>query len=159
MHSSDFRSLSLAIIEQLNMGVLPTNLYKSGADVRTLSESLNIMPRDWVRGAMLIRSNSLIRGHSGVRWRLIESMVDMLNKNISPVGVLSVVSGCYSNEMCRLSQSEGASVPPAVSSWSIRLCADSLTIDRFAAAILCRGCYDWKIKHPCGVPNSIFVES
>ncbi|KAG6870900.1 hypothetical protein C0992_012150 [Termitomyces sp. T32_za158] len=43
------------------------------------------MPESWVRGAMLIRMNSLIRGHSGVRWELIEKINELLSTNITPV--------------------------------------------------------------------------
>ncbi|KAK1222984.1 Protein pal1 [Marasmius sp. AFHP31] len=42
------------------------------------------MPESWVRGAMLIRMNSLIRGHSGVRWELIEKIREVMNANITP---------------------------------------------------------------------------
>ncbi|EGO26247.1 hypothetical protein SERLADRAFT_447477 [Serpula lacrymans var. lacrymans S7.9] len=43
------------------------------------------MPEAWVRGAILIRMNSLIRGHSGVRWELIERMASLLRENITPM--------------------------------------------------------------------------
>lgn len=43
------------------------------------------MPESWVRGAILIRINSLIRGHSGVRWELIAKMVELLQANITPL--------------------------------------------------------------------------
>jgi phenylalanine ammonia-lyase len=43
------------------------------------------MPEAWVRAAMLVRMNSLIRGHSGVRWELIEKMNQVLKANITPV--------------------------------------------------------------------------
>ena len=43
------------------------------------------MPESWVRGAILIRMNSLIRGHSGVRWELIERMGALLRENIIPL--------------------------------------------------------------------------
>jgi phenylalanine ammonia-lyase len=43
------------------------------------------MPESWVRAAILIRINSLIRGHSGVRWVLLERMVSILEKNITPL--------------------------------------------------------------------------
>ncbi|KAK1222070.1 Protein pal1 [Marasmius sp. AFHP31] len=42
------------------------------------------MPESWVRGAMLIRMNSLIRGHSGVRWEIIEKIREVMNANITP---------------------------------------------------------------------------
>ena len=42
------------------------------------------MPESWVRGAILVRLNSLIRGHSAVRWELLEKMVALLCENITP---------------------------------------------------------------------------
>ncbi|KAJ7691192.1 phenylalanine ammonia-lyase [Mycena rosella] len=43
------------------------------------------MPEAWVRGAILIRMNSLIRGHSGIRWELIEKIHEILRENVIPV--------------------------------------------------------------------------
>jgi phenylalanine ammonia-lyase len=43
------------------------------------------MPTSWVRASMLIRCNSLIRGHSGVRMSVVQAILDLLNKNIIPV--------------------------------------------------------------------------
>ncbi|KAJ6610205.1 phenylalanine ammonia-lyase [Mycena sp. CBHHK59/15] len=43
------------------------------------------MPESWVRGAILIRMNSLIRGHSGVRWELIEKIHEVFCANVVPV--------------------------------------------------------------------------
>jgi phenylalanine ammonia-lyase len=42
------------------------------------------MPEAWVRGAILVRINSLIRGHSAVRWELLEKMVTLLHEDITP---------------------------------------------------------------------------
>jgi phenylalanine ammonia-lyase len=42
------------------------------------------MPEAWVRGAILVRINSLIRGHSAVRWELLEKMVKLLHEDITP---------------------------------------------------------------------------
>lgn len=43
------------------------------------------MPAPWTRAAMLVRANSLIRGHSGVRWTLVEKMVECIRKGLVPV--------------------------------------------------------------------------
>ncbi|KAF7362212.1 Phenylalanine ammonia-lyase [Mycena venus] len=43
------------------------------------------MPESWVRGAILIRMNSLLRGHSGVRWELLQKMNELLSANITPL--------------------------------------------------------------------------
>jgi len=44
----------------------------------------DILPIDVVRGAMLIRANVLAKGHSGVRVLLVQTLVDMLNKGVTP---------------------------------------------------------------------------
>lgn len=43
------------------------------------------MPPPWTRGALLVRANSLMRGHSGVRWELVQKMAELLNKGVTPV--------------------------------------------------------------------------
>ncbi|KAF8550935.1 phenylalanine ammonia-lyase [Imleria badia] len=43
------------------------------------------MPPAWTRAAMLVRTNSLLRGHSGVRWELVQKMVDVIEKGIVPL--------------------------------------------------------------------------
>ncbi len=61
------------------------------------------MPESWVRGAILVRINSLIRGHSGIRWELIEKMVALLRANITPLvplrGSISASGGTYINPL------------------------------------------------------------
>ncbi|KAF5380560.1 hypothetical protein D9615_004482 [Tricholomella constricta] len=77
--------LGQALLQHQHTGVLPSSALP--LDVLPLldpSSSLN-MPEAWVRGAMLIRMNSLIRGHSGVRWELIEKINELLSANITPV--------------------------------------------------------------------------
>jgi len=44
-----------------------------------------LIPEEVVRGAMLIRANSLVKGYSGVRPEVIESLVNFLNHGITPV--------------------------------------------------------------------------
>ncbi|KAK6006119.1 hypothetical protein QM012_006529 [Aureobasidium pullulans] len=43
------------------------------------------MPTSWVRASMLVRCNSIIRGHSGVRVRVAQTILDLLNRDIIPV--------------------------------------------------------------------------
>ncbi len=43
------------------------------------------LPITVVRAAMLIRANTLAKGHSGVRLVLIETLLDMLNKGVHPI--------------------------------------------------------------------------
>lgn len=42
-------------------------------------------PDDIVRAAMLIRANTLTRGHSGVRIEVVQTLLEMLNRNVVPL--------------------------------------------------------------------------
>lgn len=42
------------------------------------------LPRDLVRGLVLLRLNSLVRGHSGIRLEVAERLVDLLNRGLVP---------------------------------------------------------------------------
>jgi histidine ammonia-lyase len=63
-------------------------------DAATLSRNLILshavctgpaLPRDVVRAAMLVRANALAKGHSGVRVELIQTLLEMLNRGVTPV--------------------------------------------------------------------------
>ncbi|KAK7463520.1 Protein pal1 [Stygiomarasmius scandens] len=78
--------LGKALLQHQQTGILPSS------DIRPLDAlplldpgTSSTMPEAWVRGAMLIRMNSLIRGHSGVRWELVEKINELLRANITPV--------------------------------------------------------------------------
>lgn len=45
----------------------------------------NSLPIDQVRGIMLLRVNNLIKGHSGIRPIVLETLIEMLNKGVTPV--------------------------------------------------------------------------
>lgn len=57
------------------------------------------MPESWVRAAILVRMNSLIRGHSGVRLEFIDALNELLRENITPVvplrGTVSSSGGMF----------------------------------------------------------------
>ena len=63
-------------------------------DVLTLQENLIMshqtgvgepFPEDIVRAIMLLRANTLAKGHSGIRVKVIQTLVEMLNKRVHPV--------------------------------------------------------------------------
>ncbi|TFK51112.1 phenylalanine ammonia-lyase [Heliocybe sulcata] len=78
-------ALGSALLQHQHAGVLPSST--EPPTVLPLLDPLTStsMPEAWVRGAILIRINSLIRGHSGVRWELIEKMADLLREDIVPL--------------------------------------------------------------------------
>ncbi|KAJ8519928.1 hypothetical protein ONZ45_g3176 [Pleurotus djamor] len=76
--------LGHALMQMQHSGVLPSS--SKPTEALPLQDPFGLaMPESWVRGAILIRMNSLIRGHSGVRWELIEKMNDLLRANVTPV--------------------------------------------------------------------------
>jgi phenylalanine ammonia-lyase len=83
--TDDTLALGSALLQLLHNGVLPSST--ETPKVLPLLDPLfsTSMPESWVRGAILIRMNSLIRGHSGVRWELIERMSELLHANITPL--------------------------------------------------------------------------
>ncbi|GLB37497.1 putative phenylalanine [Lyophyllum shimeji] len=77
--------LGQALLQHQHTGVLPSSAQPLHVlPLQDPSSSLS-MPESWVRGAMLVRMNSLIRGHSGVRWELIEKINELLSANVTPV--------------------------------------------------------------------------
>lgn len=69
------------------------------------------MPEAWVRAAIAVRLNSLVRGHSGVRVEVLRTMSALLEHNITPVvplrgsisasgdlSPLSYIAGCLAGE-------------------------------------------------------------
>ena len=75
--------LGSALLQHQHYGVISTEEGDSLPLLDPLSNTT--MPESWVRGAILIRMNSLIRGHSGVRMELIEQMGHLLRENITPL--------------------------------------------------------------------------
>ena len=84
--TNDPLTLGLALFQHQHTGVLPSDTDNAPTALPLLDPLTSTsMPESWVRGAILIRMNSLIRGHSGVRWELIEKMGDLLRENITPL--------------------------------------------------------------------------
>ena len=88
--------LGQALLQHQHSGVLPSS--QQPPDVLPLCDPFNsVMPESWIRGAILIRMNSLIRGHSGVRYELISKMNELLRTNITPLvplrGTISASGG------------------------------------------------------------------
>lgn len=96
--------LGSALLQHQHSGVISTE----EGDSLPLIDPLNntTMPESWVRGAILIRMNSLIRGHSGVRMELIEQMGHLLRENITPLvplrGSVSSSGGKHDDVMSAL---------------------------------------------------------
>jgi len=102
--TSDSLALGSALLQHQHVGILPTST--EVPKVLPLLDPLSStsMPESWVRGAILIRMNSLIRGHSGVRMELIEKMSELLHASITPVvplrGSISASGGLFYFLLC-----------------------------------------------------------
>lgn len=77
--------LGHSLLQMQHIGVLPSSTKPPPALPLLDPLTSSSMPEAWVRGAILIRMNSLIRGHSGVRWELIQRMNALLEARITPL--------------------------------------------------------------------------
>lgn len=78
-------ALGKALLQHQHAGILPST--SNAPTVLPLGDisATTTMPESWIRAAILIRINSLIRAHSGVRWAIMEAMSDLLRENVIPV--------------------------------------------------------------------------
>lgn len=92
--TANTRALQLALLQMQQCGVLPVpSTFPTGepssapfALPLTDTETSLVMPEAWVRGAIVVRLSSLMRGHSGVRWQVLEKMQKLfLQNNVTPV--------------------------------------------------------------------------
>jgi len=87
------KTISVEDCKKLNRNLIISHAIGYGDD---FSEEI-------VRAAMLIRANSLAKGFSGVRVEIIQTLLDMLNKRVTPV-VKNKGSLGSSGDLCMLSQ-------------------------------------------------------
>ncbi|KAL8771514.1 MAG: hypothetical protein Q9194_004871 [Teloschistes cf. exilis] len=80
--------LQAVLIRELHVGVLSKPRENGdaakGAAPSLNDSSSNVMPESWARAAIVLRTNSLASGHSGVRPILVENLVELLRQNIIP---------------------------------------------------------------------------
>ena len=77
--TTGFGGLSHHAIPEAKLRELQVSLVRSHA-----SGAGPALPRDVVRGLMLLRLNSLVRGRSGVRPELVDRLVEFLNRGLVP---------------------------------------------------------------------------
>ncbi|MCF7808522.1 MAG: histidine ammonia-lyase [Candidatus Marinimicrobia bacterium] len=77
--NTGFGKLANERISSENLLQLQTNLLRSHA-----AGVGNYLPESTVRLVLLLKINSLLRGYSGIRLSVIESLIDLYNKNLIP---------------------------------------------------------------------------
>ncbi|KAK4120659.1 phenylalanine ammonia-lyase [Parathielavia appendiculata] len=86
--TKDFERLQSGLVQHLNVGIL-LQADKSGPGLAQAPGNgllrSHALPAPIVKAAMLIRCNSLMRGHSGVRIGVIESIMRLLSLDMTPV--------------------------------------------------------------------------
>lgn len=82
VRSSRLADVQSALLQHQHFGVLSK---ADIGDTRSQSESSSAMPSDWVRGTMLVRANSVARGHSAVTVHVIQSIIRLLSEKLTPV--------------------------------------------------------------------------
>lgn len=95
--TTGFGSLSDVVIDKQSASQLSRNII--------LSHSVSVgdaMPIEWVRAAILVRINALIKGYSGVQLDSINALCFMLNNNLIPVIPKQGSLAC-SGDLCLLS--------------------------------------------------------
>ncbi|KAI1994770.1 hypothetical protein LOZ53_001729 [Ophidiomyces ophidiicola] len=77
--------LQKALMQLLQSGILTISDCESRSGTETMSSQGHAMPSDWVLGTMLIRCNSVARGHSAVSLSAIEAIMRLIQQNIIPI--------------------------------------------------------------------------
>lgn len=75
------RKLQQALLQLLNSGVLPLDI----SSISSGNAHAASLKQEWVRAAMLIRANTVARGHSCVRVSTIKALLTLLNRDIVPI--------------------------------------------------------------------------
>ena len=83
--SADTRTNKTVELQDTLIGFLNCGVVTNPISARTIADNAVPLPDTWVRASMLIRANSLARGHSGVRPAVVTGIVDLLNMDITPI--------------------------------------------------------------------------
>ncbi|KAF2095522.1 phenylalanine ammonia-lyase, partial [Rhizodiscina lignyota] len=86
--TSNLISLQRALVQHQNSGILTQTDIAGpigGGGQDDFEITSNSMPTSWVRGLMLSRVNSVLRGHSAVSLKIIDSILTLLDQDLTPV--------------------------------------------------------------------------
>ncbi|KAF7588646.1 hypothetical protein BBP40_005428 [Aspergillus hancockii] len=83
MRTDQLSALQHSAFQHHQCGILLHTQHQT--PVGSYATSQHSLPEDVVRGMILVRCNSIIRGHSGVRTEIAEFLIAMLEKDILPL--------------------------------------------------------------------------
>lgn len=84
VRTSKILNLQKSLVQFLNAGVLhPSDKGLSRGKLRDLKS--HALPANVVKATILIRCNSLLRGHSGVRTEIIDALLNLLKHDLTPI--------------------------------------------------------------------------
>ncbi|CAL8579680.1 hypothetical protein XPA_005414 [Xanthoria parietina] len=78
-------ALQLALLQHQQAGILTATDKGTASQSQTTYAPSHAMPSEWVKGTMLVRSNTIARGHSAVSLRVIETIIALLKHDLTPV--------------------------------------------------------------------------
>uniref|UniRef100_A0A8H7TU21 Phenylalanine ammonia-lyase n=1 Tax=Bionectria ochroleuca TaxID=29856 RepID=A0A8H7TU21_BIOOC len=78
---TDYRKLQSSFFQHHQCGILPETAFGATAT----SASPMALPDDVVIASAAIRCNSLVRGHSAIRYHVVESLADLISRGITPL--------------------------------------------------------------------------
>lgn len=84
--------LQAALLQHLQVGILTSNDRDHGTLLTDSDPLAHAMRESWVKGMILIRCNTLARGHSAVSFKVIESLNALLVNNVVPLVPLRAAS-------------------------------------------------------------------
>ena len=80
--TQDLVNLQSSLLQHTQSGILTSVDKGSTSDHEKHAHSL---PATWVKAAMLIRCNSLVRGHSAVSYEVIDAILKLICNNLTPI--------------------------------------------------------------------------
>ncbi|KAL8769235.1 MAG: hypothetical protein Q9209_004736 [Squamulea sp. 1 TL-2023] len=83
--TNKMEALQSALLQHHHFGVLAPVDRGKVMGAQGSSPSPHAMPSEWVKGSMLVRSNTIARGHSAVSLHVIETIVALLRHDLTPV--------------------------------------------------------------------------
>ncbi len=81
VRTADLLGLQVSLIQHTQSAVI---IDSDTADEEHEELRHHVLPRTWVKGAMVTRANSNIRGHSGMKLSVAEAIVDLVGHDCTP---------------------------------------------------------------------------